>query len=80
MAAYFVYKISPTVANLVRPMEMVEEFETYKEARDFAREQRQNPDNDPQDTFKVIFAENALDAEEKLGEKREQPILKEWEK
>ena len=80
MAAYFVYKISPTVANLVRPMEMDEEFETYKEARNFAREQRQNPDNDPQDTFKVIFAENALDAEEKLGEKREQPILKEWEK
>lgn len=80
MAAYFVYKISPTIANLVKPMEMLEEFESYKEARQFAREQRQNPDNTPQDIFKVIFAENPLDAEEKLSEVREQPILKEWEK
>lgn len=80
MAAYFVYKISPTVAKLVKPMELLEEFESYKEARNFAREQRQNPENDTQDVFKVIFAENPLDAEEKLGELREQPILKEWEK
>jgi hypothetical protein len=80
MSAYFVYKISPTVANLVKPMELVDEFETYKEARNYAREQRQDPNNDPTDTFKVIFAENALDAEEKLSEVREQPILKEWEK
>ena len=80
MAAYFVYKISPTIANLVKPMEMMEEFESFKEAREYAREQRQNPDNDPLDVFKVIFAENPLDAEEKLSEVREQPILKEWEK
>ena len=80
MAAYFVYKISPTVAKLVKPMELLEEFETYKEARSFARDQRQNPANDAQDLFKVIFADNPLDAEEKLGEFREQPILREWEK
>ena len=80
MASYFVYKISPTVANLVKPMEMLDEFETYKEARNYAREQRMNPENDPQDTFKVVFADNPLDAEEKLGEHREQPIIKEWEK
>ncbi len=80
MASYFVYKISPTIANLVKPMEMLEEFETYKEARNYAREQRMNRDNSSQSTFKVIFAENPLDAEEKLGEHREQPILKEWEK
>lgn len=80
MAAYFVYKISPTIANLVKPLEMLEEFESYKEARQYARDQRQNPDSDPQDVFKVIFADNPLDAEEKLGEVREQPILREWEK
>jgi len=80
MTAYYVYKISPTVANLVKPMELLGDYENYKEARSFAREQRQDPGNDPHDTFKVIFAENPLDAEEKLSEFREKPIVKEWEK
>ena len=80
MAAYYVYKISPTIANLIKPMELLNEFESYKEARNFAREQRQNPEYEATDTFKVIFADNPLDAEEKLSEVREQPILKEWEK
>ena len=80
MAAYYIYKISPTVANLVKPMELLGDYENYKEARSFARELRQDPDNDPQDTFKVIFADNPLDAEEKLSEFREKPIMKEWEK
>ena len=80
MAAYYVYKISPTIAKLVKPMELLDTFENYKEARTYAREQRQNADNDPQDTYKVMFADNPLDAEEKLSEFREKPIVKEWEK
>ena len=80
MAAYYVYKISPTIAKLVKPMDLLGDFENYKEARSFARAQRQDPANDPQDTIKVIFADNPLDAEEKLSEFREQPIMKEWEK
>jgi hypothetical protein len=80
MAAYYVYKISPTIANLVKPMNLLGDYESYKEARNYAREQRQDPSNDPQDTFKVIFANNPLDAEEKLAEVREKPIVKEWEK
>lgn len=80
MAAYYVYRISPTVAKLVKPMELLEVFENYKEARNYARAQRQDPASDPQDNFKVIFADNALDAEEKLSEFREKPIMKEWEK
>ena len=80
MAAYFVYKISPTIAKLVKPMELLESFENYKDARNYARTQRQDGSNDPQDTFKVIFADNPLDAEEKLSELRDKPIMKEWEK
>jgi len=80
MADYYVYKISPTIAKLVKPMELLESFDNYKEARNFVREQRQNADSDTQDTYKVIFAENPLDAEEKLSEFREKPIVKEWEK
>ncbi|MCU7834902.1 MAG: hypothetical protein KZQ83_06550 [gamma proteobacterium symbiont of Taylorina sp.] len=85
MAAYYVYRISPTIAKLVKPMELLNEFENYKQARNFAREYRikeqdKNPAQESTDIFKVIFADNPLDAEEKLSEVREQPILKEWEK
>lgn len=80
MAAYYVYKISPTIANLVKPMDLLGDFENYKEARSFARDQRQDPANDPLEIIKVIFADNPLDAEEKLSEFREKPIVKEWEK
>ena len=77
---YYVYKLSPTVANLIKPMEQLAEFENYKEARSFARTQRQEQESDDGTVYKVIFAENSLDAEEKLSEVREQPILREWEK
>lgn len=77
---YYVYRISPTVANLVKPMEQLAEFEEYKEARNYARDQRSQQGTDDNSMYKVIFADNALDAEEKLAEVREQPILREWEK
>lgn len=77
---YYVYRISPTVANLVKPMEQLAEFEEYKEARNYARDQRSQQNTDDNSMYKVIFADNALDAEEKLAEVREQPILREWEK
>ena len=76
---YYVYEISPTVAKLVKPMEQLAEFENFKDARNHAREKRQEADSSD-NTFKVIFADNTLDAEEKLAEVREQPIMKEWEK
>jgi len=77
---YFVYKISPTVANLVKPTEQLAEFDSYKEARNHARDLREQNTQADGEIYKVIFAENALDAEEKLAEVREAPILAEWEK
>jgi len=77
---YFVYKISPTVANLIKPMEQLAEFENYKEARNHARGLRAEGKQEEGEIFKVIFAENTLDAEEQLTEIREQPIVREWEK
>ena len=77
---YFVFKISPTVAKLVKPMEQLAEFDSYKEARAYARAQREQLDSSDPAGYKVIFADNALDAEEKLAEVREQPVMKEWEK
>ncbi|MFK5984146.1 MAG: hypothetical protein QM479_01795 [Pseudomonadota bacterium] len=77
---YFVYKISPTIAKLIKPMEQLAKFDSYKEARNHARLLRQQAEQQEGETYKVIFAENTLDAEEKLTEIRDQPIVREWEK
>ena len=76
---YFVFKIAPGITKIVKNLEQLKEFEKFKDAKNFAKEQRQQ-DTDSGNTYKVIFAENNLDAEEKLQEQREETILREWEK
>ena len=77
---YFVYEIAPSVSKIVKNLQPLEEFEKFRDAKNFAKEKRQQAD--PQDgiTYKVIFAESEIDAEEKLQEQREETILREWEK
>lgn len=77
---YFVYKILPSVGNLVKNLELQESFENYKDAKQLVKQKRIEQDADDQSTFKVMFAENELDAEEKLMEHREEQIVREWEK
>lgn len=76
---YFVYKISEGATALVKNLEKLDEFEGYKDAKNRARELRPELVND-KTLVRVVFAENALHAEEMLMEKREQPIMQEWEK
>jgi len=75
---YFVYHIT-SVSSVVKNLKKVESFEKYKDARTLARKLRSEQE-DSKVTFQVIFAENEFDAEQKLQEKREAPILEEWEK
>ncbi len=77
---YYVYKISEGVTPLVKQYEPVDEFASYGEAKTLARELRENSDIGPDTSIKMIFADNKLHAEELLQEKRERPILQEWEK
>lgn len=76
---YFVYKISEGATALIKNLEKLDEFEGYKDAKNRARELRPELVND-KTLVRVVFAENALHAEEMLMEKREQPIMQEWEK
>jgi hypothetical protein len=73
---YFVFKINEGPTALIKNLEMVQEFEVFKDAKNHARELR----TEEEANFKVIFADNALEAEERLQEQREKPILMEWEK
>jgi hypothetical protein len=78
---YFVYHITQGPTALIKHLELQQEFEHYRDAREFARSARGklNSDQSPPQV-KVIFAANSLEAEERLLEHREKPILREWEK
>lgn len=77
---YFVYKIAPGISKIVKNIEPLADFEKFKEAKIFAKDKRQQETEDTGNTYKVIFAENSIDAEEKLQEQREETIVREWEK
>lgn len=77
---YYVYLIKPGVTDLIKDLEKVSEYESFKEAKSFVKEKRSGQSEGETTTYKIIFAENALEAEERLSEYREAPILREWEK
>ncbi|MBI5039835.1 MAG: hypothetical protein HZB57_01060 [Gammaproteobacteria bacterium] len=77
---YFIYKITPGPTAIVKHLELQTQFENFNEAKNHARTLRAELGTDSPITVKVIFAATPLEAEEKLQEHREAPILREWEK
>jgi len=75
---YYVFRIHAGPTTIVKQLELIQEFESYKDAQSFAKQTRAEQSDDSQ--VKVMFADNQLQAEEQLMEKREKPILREWEK
>jgi hypothetical protein len=76
---YFVFKITqPT--PIVKNLNFQQEFENFKEAKNFARDLRAELPLNGGITVKMIHAANQLQAEEILQEKREETVTKEWEK
>ena len=66
---YFVYRLFERPLRRVEPLE---QFERYAEASRFAKEKRTHPD--ARDcAIRVVFAPNALAAEEALMNPREAP-------
>ena len=77
---YYIYKIQNAEMNLLKQLELIAEFESFKEAKNHARQLRADQSEGDESVIKVMFAENQLSAEEQLMEKREQPIVMEHEK
>lgn len=77
---YFLYKILPSVSTLVKNIEQVGEFAVFKEAKVEAKRLRVENETDTDSTYRIIFADNVIEAEERLHEKRDDTIVKEWEK
>lgn len=77
---YYLYKISsPDGLDLVKNLELLEVFEAFRDAKNSAKQLRSETADDGF-SYKVMFAENQLSAEEQLLEKREQPVLMEHER
>ena len=78
---YFIYRIKTQEGmSLVKNLELITEFETFKEAKSFARQARSELADGSSEVIKVMFAENQLIAEEQLLEHRDKPVLMEHEK
>jgi hypothetical protein len=77
---YYIYKITQGPTALIKHFEKLEAYETFKDAKNKARSLRAEMDSPDEFSIKVMFADSELDAEEKMMEKREAPILREWEK
>lgn len=76
---YYVFKITqPT--PVLKNLDFQQAFDTFKEAKTFAREMRAELPLNAGITVKMVHATNQLQAEELLMEKREETVVKEWEK
>ena len=77
---YYLYKItSQDSLGLVKQLELLETCDAFKAAKNEAKRLRAEQPIEGV-IYKVMFAENQLEAEEKLHEKREKPVLMEYER
>lgn len=77
---YYIYIVTSAQPGSSKPVSLVSEFDKFKEAKTEVRRLRaEAPLEEPQG-YKIIFANERTEAEQKLSEYREQPIAKEWEK
>ena len=74
---YFVFKYQD---NKFRSVEHIDTFDVYKDARALLKDLRKKKSPDNPNAYKVVYAEDMLEAEMLILEKRDAPILREWEK
>ena len=78
---YYVFKMtSPEGMKLVKNLELIGDYESFREAKNFAKTQRVELGGDDTTVVKVMYAENQLLAEEQLLAYREKPVVMEHEK
>lgn len=77
---YYIYKITAGAGRSAKQLEFMSEHGNFKTAKQEVRNMRATHQADDDITYKIIFAGNQPEAEQRLLEHREQPIAKEWEK
>lgn len=76
---YFVYQLTLGTNGQVRYLELIDQFAAFKDAKQLARSRRAEA-TASNVVHRVMFADSEAEAERRLTEVREAPVLKEWEK
>jgi hypothetical protein len=77
---YYIYIVSSSETGNQKSASYLSEFDNFKDAKTEVRRLRIEAPLETSQAYKVMFAENRAEAEQRLTEYREQPIAKEWEK
>ena len=77
---YYIYTVIVKDQATIKKAALVNEFETFKDAKSEVRQLRSVKPLDEGQSYKIIFAGDQAEAEKKVTEIREQPIAREWEK
>jgi hypothetical protein len=77
---YYIYTVTVKDPATRKKATLVNEFEKYKAAKSEVRQLRSEKPLEEGQSYKIIFADNQEEAEQKVTEIREEPIAREWEK
>ncbi|MEM7292616.1 MAG: hypothetical protein AAF420_04345 [Pseudomonadota bacterium] len=78
---YYIFNMStPDGARFVKNLELLAEYEKFRDAKQHAKSLRAEQGSGSSDVIKVMFAESQLHAEEQLLEHRDKPVLMEHER
>ena len=77
---YYIYTVTHSGTSNTKSVALVREYENFKLAKAEVRRLRTEEPLDDNQAYKIIFADEQAEAEQRLKEYREEPIAKEWEK
>lgn len=77
---YFVFHLERGTNGIVRDAELLNQFDEYKQAKQFARDKRAELDVKQAADVKIMYEDNQDLAKQKVMQNRDAPILREWEK
>ncbi|MCH7882334.1 MAG: hypothetical protein IIB69_12360 [Proteobacteria bacterium] len=78
--AYYIYQINQAAGSMVKNLNLLKQYDAFQQAKSEVRNMREAMSAEDRFELKIIFAESELRAEELLQEKRETPVVMEWEK
>lgn len=77
---YYIYQIEQSAGAVIKRLQLTYKCDDYRQAKVEIRKLRDKQPQQDKQQWKMVFAESELQAEELLQEKREAPVLMEWEK
>jgi len=77
---YYIYIVASRETGNSKSVSYVSEYDNFRDAKTEVRRLRIEAPLETLQGYKVMFAEDRAEAEQRLTEYREQPIAREWEK